>query len=244
MSISQFPFLYSDNSLVVVDKPSGVLSHPNPSQGMKNEGGKSARAVFEGAYDSSDRRFDTPEGPVWLIHRLDKDTSGAILGARDKSTAEGCRKLFEEGRVRKKYLALLVGRPFPLRGIWRDHVVEKKKPGSVRAGVSPGEVANSELKYSVIKTFTRDALSLVEIELITGKTHQIRVQSSFRKCPVAGDEVYGNFSENRKLRKSIGLKRLFLHAHNLKFKHPRSGVVLEISSPVPSELESVLNSAK
>lgn len=240
MSLEKFPILFEDHGLIAVDKPSGVLSHPNPG-GRKAH---PARAIFDGNYDFEDRRFETPGGSVWLIHRLDKDTSGVILAARELSAAQGLRKLFEEGKIKKEYIALLLGRPFPLRGVWRDHILEKKRPDHVRSMIEPGRVVNAELKYSVTKTFTRDALSLVDIQLITGKTHQIRAQSSFRRSPVAGDEVYGNFSENRKLRKSIGLKRLFLHAHKLSFKHPQTGETVQITSELPPDLTDVLARAK
>ncbi len=241
----KFPILFENGGLIAVDKPSGVLSHPNLSQ--KSSGGQKPRAtpaIFKGNYDFEDRRFETSEGPVWLIHRLDKGTSGVILAAREVSAARDVRKLFEEGKIKKEYIALILGRPFPLRGIWRDHILEKKRPDHVRSMIEPGRVVNAELKYSVVKTFSRDALSLVDIQLVTGKTHQIRAQSSFRRSPVAGDEVYGNFSENRKLRKSIGLKRLFLHAHKLSFKHPKTGEMIEITSPLPPDLTAVLDRAK
>ncbi len=238
MDTKKLPVLFEGHGLIAVDKPSGVLSHPNPGKQ------KSARAVFEGSYDFEDRRFETSEGPVWLIHRLDKDTSGVILAAREASAARDARKLFEEGKIKKEYIALILGRPFPLRGVWSDHILEKKRPDHVRSMIEPGRVVNAELKYAVTKTFIRDALSLIDIQLITGKTHQIRAQSSFRRSPVAGDEVYGNFSENKKLRKSIGLKRLFLHAHKLSFKHPKTGEMVEITSPLPPDLTSVLDRAK
>ncbi|MBI4430309.1 MAG: RluA family pseudouridine synthase [Candidatus Omnitrophica bacterium] len=244
MKASKYPVLFSDDWLFVIDKPAGVLSHPNLDKKMESGGGGKGRSAFEGPYDFAERRFETPAGPLKLIHRLDKDTSGILVAAREGKAAENCRKIFEEGKVEKTYLALVLGRPFPLKGTWRDDILERKRDRGIRATAGSGRGVPAVLRYCVRKTFTRDALSLVEIQLITGRTHQIRVQFSSRRSPLAGDEVYGNFQENRKLRKSIGLYRLFLHAHKLAFAHPATGKHLELVSPLPPELDSSLTAAK
>ncbi len=102
------------------------------------------------------------------------------------------------------------------------------------------QTANAKLKYEMIRSFKNYRLTLMECRLITGKTHQIRVQAAHRGHPIVGDEIYGNFSFNRKLRKEIGLRRLFLHANSIRLKHPETNKDLSIEDPLPDELEKVL----
>lgn len=229
------PVLFRDEWLILIDKPADVLSHPNEKK-------KQSRIAFEGPYDFTDRRFDTPEGPVWLIHRLDQDASGVLFAVRDKSIVKRARSLFEERQIQKQYLALIPGRP-PWQGRWRDHLAERREKARVRSFVIRSRPPNAELRYSIKRIFPRTDLSLLSIQLITGKTHQIRVQAAFRGLPIAGDEVYGDFPFNRKLRKTIGLRRLFLHAEYLSFPHPKTGRFLKVTAPLPEELEQCLHRA-
>jgi RluA family pseudouridine synthase len=231
--LTKCPILFEDPDLIIIDKPEGVLSHPNP-------GAKISSCSFEGSYDLGGRRFQTPGGPVWLIHRLDQDTSGILLAVKNKKSAEACRKSFEERKVKKHYVALVSRRPMPAQGLWRDALIEKRSGGSVRSMVARSGRPNAFLNYKTQESFPKLNLSLLEIELLTGKTHQIRVQSAFRGHPVAGDRLYGNFSLNKKLRQALGLRRLFLHAWRLILPHPVSSKILTIESPLPQELEDCL----
>lgn len=235
------PILYDSGGLLIVNKPDGVLSHPNP--GGKSPGPKS-RCAFEGSYDFEARRFATPEGPVWLIHRLDQDTSGVLVAARNERAAKICRENFEEGRVRKYYLALAAGKVAPGKGVWQDFISTEKIANRVRSRIFPGRPANAKLFYSVQNYFANRRFTLLRIELVTGKTHQIRVQTASRKLPIAGDDVYGDFALNRELRKTAGLKRLFLHAGELEIDNPATGEPLRIKAYLPEILESVLNRLK
>ena len=245
---TQCPVLFEDTDLLVINKPEGVLSHPNP-------GTKGPVCAFEGAYDLGDRRFQTPQGPIWLIHRLDQDTSGVLLAVKNKKSANACRNSFEKREVKKNYIALVSRRPMPAQGIWRDALMERRSGGGVRAAINPsGRPAskagrgspvfagrpNAFLNYKMKESFPKFNLALLEIELLTGKTHQIRVQSAYRGHPVAGDRVYGNFTLNKELRQSLDLRRLFLHAWRLTLPHPTSGKLLTIESPLPEELEECL----
>ncbi|MDD5216504.1 MAG: RluA family pseudouridine synthase [Candidatus Omnitrophica bacterium] len=242
---SRCPVLYRDQWLLIVNKPAGILSHPNPVRSGKGAPpkGKPAAAAFQGNYHFEDRRFDTPAGPVWLIHRLDQDVSGVLLATLDRETAQSCRALFEKHEIQKRYLALVAGRPVPASGKWRDHLAERRQASFVRGFVRSSAHANAELRYRTLKFFQREQLALLEIELITGKTHQIRVQSAFHRHPVIGDGVYGNFMLNRKLRKDLGLRHIFLHAAQLGLKHPKTGQFLMIEAPLPEELQSGLDRA-
>lgn len=233
--ITQCPILHRDRFIVVINKPTGVLSHPNSARlDPKN------RAAFEGKYDLDRRCFDGPAGRVWLIHRLDQDTSGALLAALDEKTAERCRALFEEDAIQKHYLAFVRG-SLPPKGTWLDHLGTARAGGSVRTQVIKGRPPNAELRYEVKGHHAQERLSLLDIHLITGKTHQIRVQATSRQHPLAGDDVYGDFSMNKRLRQSLGLKRLALHAHRLEFKHPASGLKTVIEAPLPEDLVGVFS---
>ncbi|MFA5159959.1 MAG: RluA family pseudouridine synthase [Candidatus Omnitrophota bacterium] len=230
---TQCPILFEDADLLVIDKPEGVLSHPNP-------GAKSPAAAFEGPYDLGDRRFQTPQGPLWLVHRLDQDTSGVLLAAKNKKSGAACRNAFEKRAVKKNYLALVSRKPMPAYGIWRDNLMDRRSEGGIRSAISTLGRPNAFLNYKMKEYFPKFNLSLLEIELLTGKTHQIRVQSAYRGHPVAGDRVYGNFTLNKELKAALGLHRMFLHAWRLIFPHPTNGKLLTIEAPLPEDLEDCL----
>jgi 23S rRNA pseudouridine955/2504/2580 synthase len=229
--------LHEDRQILIVNKPAGVLSHPNPRPP------KAQPAAFEGRYDAESRCFQPPGGPLFLIHRLDQDTSGVLLAAKDAKTAAACRDAFEQERVRKKYLALCCGGGLRPEGVWLDHLATEHARHQVRTVVRRGARPNAELRYRLLHYSAARRLSLLEIELVTGKTHQIRVQAASRHLPLAGDDVYGSFDLNRTLKKTLGLRRLFLHAHQLMLKHPASGQPLQITAPLPDDLRAVLAAA-
>lgn len=235
--------LYDAHDILVVDKPEGVLSHPN-QQGSGPRSSSKDRCSFEGRYDFEERAFETSEGKIWLIHRLDQDTSGALLAARTSVMAQKCRLLFEEEKIQKQYIALTAGRVTPPRGRWYDTINVQKQKNKVRSRVTQSGNPNAKLRYEVERFYGKFALSLMKIELLTGKTHQIRVQSAFRHHPIAGDEIYGNFQLNRMLRRELGLRRLFLHAARLEMKHPATQEILSIEAPLPLKLRSVLEALR
>lgn len=236
--ITRCEILHQDRFLIVVNKPHGVLSHPNP------KATKPQAAAFEGSYDADRRCFKSPAGQVWLIHRLDQDTSGVLLAAKDEKTAAACREAFEAESVRKIYLALCVGGGLKPEGVWLDHLVTAHERNQVRTSVRPGVRPNAEARFRLVEYSAAQRLSLVEIELITGRTHQIRVQAASRRLPLVGDDVYGHFELNRKLKQSLGARRLFLHAKELRLKHPASGQMLTVQAPLAPDLAAVLAAAK
>lgn len=228
------PILFQDRWFIVVEKPAGVLSHPNA-----HAGGGTQRSAFEGRYDLDKKCFRSSAGSVWLVHRLDQDTSGVLVGALDADTAKKCREAFESGEVDKRYIALVGGSP-QSEGTWRDCLVVKREKSRVRTEVNRGGRPNAELRYRVLKQNREQRLAMIEIELLTGRTHQIRVQAASRHCAVLGDDVYGDFDLNRRLRKSHGVRRLCLHAQSIELPHPATGKRLRIESPMPSEFTAVI----
>jgi 23S rRNA-/tRNA-specific pseudouridylate synthase len=222
------PVVHDDLRLLVVAKPSGLLSHPNRT---------GERAAFTGAYDAVARCFSNAGSRLWLVHRLDQDTSGLLLAARDEAAAVHCRACFEDGRVEKTYVSLTGGRA-PRRGVWRDRLEESRRGAAVRARVVAGP-ATAEARFERLGVPQSMDLSLLAIRLVTGRTHQIRVQAAARALPVLGDDVYGDFALNRWARRELGLRRLFLHAAGLVLPHPDGGE-LRLKLALPSDLASSL----
>lgn len=231
--------LFEDKHLIVVNKRHGVLSHPNPG----DDPAAPPRCAFDGRYDFETKCFHSPAGVVWLIHRLDQDTSGVLLAAKDAKSAMACRRAFEEDQVRKTYIALTVGGGFKPEGVWLDHLTTVRQKNKVRTAVDKTRRPNAEARFKLLGYSPSQRLSLLEVALVTGKTHQIRVQAASRQHPILGDDVYGSFDLNRKLRKELGLKRLFLHAAQLQVLHPGTGKVITIDAPLPEALSSVLAAA-
>lgn len=229
---TQCPIIHQDARFIVVHKPPGILSHPNAT-------GPAERAAFQGRFDADRKSFSTPAGTVWLVHRLDQDTSGVLVGTLDAEAAAHCRLSFEQGRVKKTYLALLFGSP-QSSGTWKDALLTQREKGRVRTVVQRGARPNAELAYRVIAHNRTQRLSLVEIDLITGRTHQIRVQAASRHTPVVGDDVYGDFTQNKSFRKATGIRRLCLHARRLSLPHPDTGKVLTLHAPEPPEWTSMI----
>ncbi|MDD2709338.1 MAG: RluA family pseudouridine synthase [Verrucomicrobiae bacterium] len=236
---TQWPILYEDQWLLIINKPAGVLSHPN--EGCA--GRKDAPVAFEGGYDAAKRCFSSQTGHLWLLHRLDQDTSGVLLAAKDQETAQACRLLFEKKQVQKDYLTLVFGRPVPPKGCWRDCLEKRQEGGKVRSRVCRHRPPNAELCYEVEKSIPRWQLSLLRVRLLTGRTHQIRVQAAAHRCPVAGDGVYGDFQRNREMKRAFGLKRLFLHAATLGLNHPGTGKKLSVEASLADDLQKCLEEA-
>ena len=238
--LTQCPILYHEKGVLIIDKPAGVLSHPNPPRFEFSDKKKLSRAAFEGPYDYDQRVFETPDGRIWLIHRLDQETSGVLLAADNAETAHALRSAFETGAIEKYSTALISGLPQKPTGKWNDHVAVKRSSHQVRSAVVSGKPVNAQLEFTVKCVYPKPKLTLLHIRLLTGKTHQIRVQAAAHNYPIAGDEIYGHFALNRLLRKEIGLRRIFLHAHELRIQHPEPDLPVHVKSSLPEKLNECL----
>lgn len=215
----EFDVVFEDESIIVIDKPAGVAVH----------GGS---GVSFGVIEQL-RRARPQAKLLELAHRLDRETSGLLLVAKKRLALTSLHDMFRSGVVNKRYLALV-------RGVWRNELQHVRLPlekyltaeGERRVAVAPeGKEAHSIVRLRARwKTF-----SLVEVELKTGRTHQIRVHLSHLGFPLAGDDKYGDFALNKDLQKR-GLKRMFLHAAHLALPHPLSGAPLEFAAPLPDDL--------
>jgi 23S rRNA pseudouridine955/2504/2580 synthase len=215
--------LYEDGRMLVIDKPAGLAVHGGSSVSL---------GVIEAL------RLWRPESKdLELAHRLDRGTSGCLLIAKRRSTLRVLHELLREGRVDKRYLALVKGRwPEDARVIDAP-LVTRRVGGEARVKVDgAGKEASSS--FRLLDRFGKTA-SLLEVSIATGRTHQIRVHAAHAGHPVAGDDRYGDDDFNRYLR-SYGLQRMFLHAHALRFDWPESGESFDVSSPLPEDLKAVL----
>jgi 23S rRNA pseudouridine955/2504/2580 synthase len=214
-----------DPRLLVLDKPAGVAVHGGSGLSF---------GVIEAL------RASRPQQMLELAHRLDRDTSGVLLVAKQSAALRELHALLRAGAVQKSYLVLVAGRwklghkkiDAPLR---TDLRVGGERTVKVDAY---GKVALTEFK--LIDHFGTRA-SLMEAILHTGRTHQIRVHAAYCGHPVGGDDKYGDASFNESLR-AMGLKRMFLHAHSCSFTWPEGGSEQSFSAPLPASLKAVLDS--
>jgi len=204
---------HQDDDLIVVDKPAGLLT-------VATEGERLDTAFARlNAYLAARR-----EGRPYVVHRLDRDTSGLLLFARRAAARDRLQVAWD--RVTKTYLAVVEGEPQPAEGTVRNFLTEGKDL-RVRASAGPRPGAKEAVsRYRVVTI--RNGRSLVEVELGTGRKHQIRVHLAGLGCPVIGDPVYGATTDPA--------GRLGLHAWRLAFDHPTTGRRIEVESPLPEGL--------
>lgn len=212
-----------DARLLVLDKPAGLAVH-----------GGSGLAF--GAIEAL--RALRPDESLELVHRLDRETSGCLLVARQRAALRVAHALLREGQVEKHYTALLAGRWRLGRKTIDAPVQTDSRQGSERhvRVHRAGKIAVSE--FSPLSQF-RDIASLMDVSIRTGRTHQIRVHAAFAGHPVAGDEKYGDREFNSRLR-TLGLRRMFLHASSVAFRWPDSGETFRAEAPLPAGLAGVL----
>jgi 23S rRNA pseudouridine955/2504/2580 synthase len=217
--------LLEDDWLLVLNKPAGVAAHG---------GSGVSRGVIE------QLRLERPELRfLELVHRLDRDTSGVLLLAKKRSALTALHEQIRAGAMRKWYLTLVAGE-------WRDTQRTVRVPLAkhvIAGGERRVSVARGGLPSHTVFTLVRadPGFALLEADLKTGRTHQIRVHLQHLGYPIAGDEKYGDFALNKVLAKH-GLQRMFLHAAAVEFDHPASGEPTRIEAPLPPELQAFLDS--
>ena len=217
----EFPVVYEDAALLVIDKPAGVAVH----------GGS---GVSYGVIESL--RAARPQAKLLeLAHRLDRDTSGLLILAKKRSALVELHRLLREGEVKKVYVAVVKGvldkTMLEIRAPLRKYVSAK---GERRVSVGEGG-REAVTRVKALKS-GRDC-SVLEVRLLTGRTHQIRVHLAHAGHPILGDDKYGDFSLNHALAKQ-GVRRLFLHARRLEFAHPISGEHVELESKLPDDMRA------
>ena len=214
--------LYENEQLVVLNKPAGWAVHSGTGQS-------------HGVIDLARAYYGNPD--LQLVHRLDKETSGCLVLAKESQALKLLLEQFSQGVAQKTYLALVKGR-WSL-GIKSVDTLLAKNPQKINGKMAVAE--QGKLAQSIFKPQAYfDDNTLMQINLLTGRTHQIRVQASHLGFPVAGDDRYGDWEHNKHLR-LLSLKRLFLHAQSLKIFLPGAAAWIEIQAPLPEDLNGVLS---
>ena len=216
---------WEDEHLLVVDKPAGLVVHP--------AAGASGTTLVHGLVAHGAEGGEDADRPG-IVHRLDRDTSGLLVVARSQAAHGKLQDAIRRREVERRYLALVRGRP-------------RSRGGRIEAPI--GRDRNDRTRHSLDTPTPRDAVTwfelveqlgdhaLLEVRLETGRTHQIRVHLEAIELPVSGDPVYGVAGD-------LGLERQFLHAHRLRFAHPLTGEDVDVESPLPPDLEAVLERAR
>ena len=225
---AEFAILFEDAHLLIIDKPCGTAVHGGS--------GVSYGVIEQLRAARPDAKF------LELVHRLDRETSGLLLIAKKRSALTNLHEQMRDGLTDKRYLTMVYGD-------WKNKRQHIKLPlhkfttaeGERRVCVQAGGM-ESHTVFSLLRKFEHYAL--LEAELKTGRTHQIRVHLASSGFPIAGDDKYGDFALNRVLLKADAtrgaLKRMFLHAHQITFTHPETGKATTINAPLPAELERFL----
>tara|TARA_Y100000590_G_scaffold160987_1_gene184572 strand:- start:5689 stop:6507 length:819 start_codon:yes stop_codon:yes gene_type:complete len=217
--------IYEDMDLLVIDKPSGIVVHPGPGHKSGTlANGLIARMPTIGEVGERIR--------PGIIHRLDKDTSGLIVVAKNAISHEHISKQIKNRTVLKMYIAMLSGHPNPSEGIIKSHVGRDPSHRKRMAVVDNGRYAESH--FRVLEKL--NGYSLASIEIKTGRTHQIRVHMSSIGHPIVGDTIYGGERST--------INRQFLHASKIGFKLPSTGVYTEFESKMPEDLLDLLQNIR
>lgn len=214
--------IYEDEYLLVVNKPAGMVVHPAPG----NWSGTFVNALLYHCKDIESRFFQQSARPG-IVHRLDKETSGVLIAAKDAQTQQKLTELFSSRQVKKTYTAICLGSP---------------KGGEVNAPIGRHPVHRKQMtireeggreaitQYEMVATDGK--ISVLSINLITGRTHQIRVHMKHLGTPVLGDSLYGNTQQNERYK----AKRQLLHARTLQLKHPVTGEELALTADYPDDM--------
>ncbi len=247
--------VYDDDDLCVIDKAAGMVVHP----GAGHDDGTVANALlhrFPNLSIGGERR-------PGIVHRLDKDTSGLLLVAKNDETQRALARLFHDRHVDKRYVALCLGIPHPTQSLTGtggavDVVTGHRRANSDRRRFTtrlpppdPTDLAPNKTIRRAHSRFTvraeRDGVAIVDVELLTGRTHQIRAHLADLGHPLLQDDLYGGGNIEKRLKPGpvrdavVQLRRQALHAATLGFAHPRTGTQLRFSSPLPADLAAVVD---
>ena len=234
--------VYEDDDLLIIDKPAGIIMHP----GAGNYDNTIVNALMH--YCKGNLSNIGDELRPGIVHRIDKDTSGLVVVAKNNETHENLSKQFNEHTINRIYQLMVWGKLRPRSGKIETLITRSSRNRQLmEVGITKGKKAVTN--YKTLEVFENDktpTLSLVECKLETGRTHQIRVHMSYKGNNILGD---GKYKKKFKKFKNIDndlkehlykLNRQFLHAKTLGFKHPKSGKELKFSSILPQDLENIL----
>lgn len=237
--MNNIKIIFEDEYLLVLDKPAGILVHPTPAQE------KNTLVDFLRARIAKIETMPWPDRTrAGIVHRLDKDTSGLIIVAKNPRTLVRLQEQFRHHKVQKTYLALVLGKLEKSGEI--EAMLTRGKAGFQKVRELDFSIKNETIQPAVTlyQTMTKyhfqnQLLTLVEVIPKTGRMHQIRAHFKHISHPVIGDPLY-NTKASRKISKKLGISRQFLHAQKLEFKHPLTQKKIKFKSQLPNELNNIL----
>jgi 23S rRNA pseudouridine1911/1915/1917 synthase len=221
---AEFTVVYEDDALIVVDKPAGVVVHP----ARGHESGTLAQALADRAAGGEDPYR------AGIVHRLDRDTSGLLVIAKSDAVHRALKDLLQARLLSREYLTLVDGIP-PAHSGTIDAPIGRDRRERLLHSIDTDAPREARTHFELLEPLRHEALLRVSLE--TGRTHQIRVHMQAIGHPVLGDKAYGGPVR-------FGLERQFLHAARLAFPHPLTGNAIDVSSPLPTDLEAALELAR
>ncbi len=230
--------VYEDNDLIVVNKQAGLTTHP----GAGNDDNTLANALLK-IYGNSLSKIGGEFRPG-IVHRLDKDTSGLMVVAKNDNAHLKLSEQLQSRELKRNYVAFLWGALTPKVGVIEGYM-DKSKTNRLKMEMVEDENARYSLtNYKTLQTFANNSLSFVEFKLDTGRTHQIRVHCAYKHCPLVGDHLYGGTS--RHMKKDYSIKELVdnfprqaLHSYRINFRQPTTNKLLKFEVPLPNDMEKL-----
>lgn len=228
----------NEDGLVALHKPQGLLSHPNDKE--------KASSLLSARYDKDRRCYhDLPESAPWrevfLLNRLDSATSGVLLLGLNAEIAQAVREAFTRETVKKRYLAIVKGRPKLVPPVWQDHLIKRRAQGQLRA--EPGKGARVTTRHRWLQNDANGlGGSLIELQPVSGKTHQLRVQCQMHGVPILGDKTYGDFKWNQWVKGQGVRLRLFLHSQSVTVEYQWAGQKRHFTAeaPLPDSFKALI----
>jgi 23S rRNA pseudouridine1911/1915/1917 synthase len=223
--------VYEDADVIVLDKPPDLVVHPAPG----HPSGTLVNALLHHCTDLAGIGGELRPG---IVHRLDKDTSGVMVVAKNDSAMNHLARQFKQHEVKKEYLAVVWGHPEPLSGTI-ESLIGRSLHNRKKMTDRPARGRRALTRYSTVESL--DHASLLRVGIETGRTHQIRVHLASRGHPVVGDRQYGRA---RATRLPVQVGRQMLHAHRLGFVHPGTGEEMEFEAPMPEDMQVLVRALR
>ncbi|MBE7491915.1 MAG: RluA family pseudouridine synthase [Planctomycetes bacterium] len=242
-----FAVVYEDEHVVAVNKPAGVLVHAGDRGDDRDTlinqvtGWLLSRPLARDAASHRDFVRPSPTFAPALAHRIDRETSGLVLIGKTLAATQALAAAIRHREIEKTYLALAVGGLPRREGEINVPIARHEDARGRRRKVETGHGARAVTRYRVLDQ--RGQYTLVELDLVTGRTHQIRAHLAHAGAPVAGDDEYGSREHNRHAAERLGLRRQWLHAARLRLQHPVTGAALDLCAPLWPELNHALAAA-
>ncbi|MDR1595558.1 MAG: RNA pseudouridine synthase [Puniceicoccales bacterium] len=221
------------NGLIALEKPCGVLSHPNNSR-------DTGRSLLSCDYDNGERCYTRDDKKIYLLNRLDSPVSGLVLIAMSTCVAQAVKATFDGKKVLKQYLALAKGFPRHKTGTWRSRLEKNFSGKSIKMSTGSGIFA--ETKYEVVNSFRLCGIMMTILKLfpVTGRTHQLRIHCSQNGLPIVGDKTYGDTRFNASFVKNFGLRRMLLHSESISLLYFINGKTFQFSAKSLSNFRGLL----